>query len=120
MGEVTDYVAGLDEPERSLVARLVERARAAVPEVEEGRSYGLAALRYRGRPLVAVVRGARGVTVYPFSSEVVAAVHAGVPTFPASKGGIRCTVAEPLPDAAFDALVSGRRDQIDAGTGPRP
>jgi hypothetical protein len=52
MGEVTDYIAGLDEPALSLLERYRERAMAVVPEAEEGTSYGMAALRYRGRPLI--------------------------------------------------------------------
>jgi len=38
-------------------------------------------------------------------------VHEGLD---ASKGGIRFTEDQPLPDAAFDALVTARRDEIDA------
>lgn len=52
MGEVTDYVAGLDEPARSVIERYRARAVAIVPEAEEGMSYGMPALRYRQRPRV--------------------------------------------------------------------
>lgn len=117
MGEVADYVATLAESERELVSRLLDRARSVVPDVEEGRSYGLAAYRYRGRPLVAVAVGRRGLTVYPFSSEVTASVVAmldGADGFGATKGGIQFTVDRPVPDAAFDALVRERRAEIDA------
>ena len=117
MGEVAQYVATLDGAEREVVGRLLERVRAAVPEVEEGRSYGLAAYRYRGRPLIAVVSGARGCTAYPFSAEVTAAVLATLDGFDATKGGIRFTVGRPLPDEAVDALVQGRRAEIDAALG---
>ena len=34
--------------------------------------------------------------------------------FDATKGGIRFTVHRPLPGEAFDALVTGRRAEIDA------
>ncbi len=117
MGAVADYVATLAGRERELVARLLVRARTALPDVEEGRSYGLAAYRYRGRPLVAVAVGRRGLTVYPFSSEVTASVLRtldGPDGFDATKGGIRFTVDRPVPDAAFDALVQERRAEIDA------
>ncbi|MBU5422943.1 DUF1801 domain-containing protein [Cellulomonas hominis] len=114
MGEVAEYVATLDGPAREVVGRLLDRARALVPEVEEGRSYGLAAYRYRGRPLVTVVAGARGYTVYPFSSDVTASVLATLDGYDATKGGIRFTDDRPLPDAALDALVRERRAEIDA------
>lgn len=113
MGEVADYVASLDGPERAIVGRLLDRVPTLVTDVEEGRSYGLAAYRYRGRPLLAVTAGER-CTAYPFSAEVTAAVLATLDGFDATKGGIRFTVDRPLPDAALDALVAGRRAEIDA------
>lgn len=114
MGEVADYVGTLDGPAREVVGRLLDRVRALVPEVEEGRSYGLAAYRYRGRPLVTVVAGVRGYTVYPFSSDVTASVLATLDGYDATKGGIRFTDDQPLPEAALDALVRERRAEIDA------
>nr|BFE74289.1 hypothetical protein GCM10020092_075900 [Actinoplanes digitatis] len=48
MGEVTDYIAGRDEPARTVLERYRVRAMAVVPEAEEGKGYGMAALRYRG------------------------------------------------------------------------
>jgi uncharacterized protein YdhG (YjbR/CyaY superfamily) len=114
VAEVTDYVDSLTGPEQALVRGLLDRARALVPEVEEGRSYGLAAYRYRGRPLVTIAVGERGCTAYPFSSDVTASVLATLDGFDATKGGIRFTVDRPLPPEAFDALVRERRAEIDA------
>jgi len=119
MTEVTEYVASLPDPERTVVAGLLDRVRALVPDAEQGTSYGMAAYRHRGRPLVAVVVGPRGCTAYPFSSDVTAAVLATLDGFDATKGGIRFTVDRPLPGEAFDALVTGRRAEIDAALDPR-
>jgi len=113
MGAVIDYIAGLDEPARSLLERYRARAVELVPTAEEGTSYGMAALRYRGRPLISVVQTKQGYSVYPFSREVVSGVLAGVDGMDATKGGIRFTDGHPLPDAAFESLVTGRRDEID-------
>ncbi|WP_454051682.1 iron chaperone [Cellulomonas sp. Marseille-Q8402] len=114
MPEVTEYVASLPDAERAVVGALLDRTRVLVPDVEEGTSYGLAAYRYRGRPLVTVAAGLRGLTAYPFSSDVTASVLAGLDGFDATKGGIRFTVDRPLPPEAFDALVRERRAEIDA------
>jgi uncharacterized protein YdhG (YjbR/CyaY superfamily) len=114
MGEVNDYIAGLDEPARSVLDRYRTRAVAAVPQADEGTSYGMAALRYRGRPLVSVVATKQGYSVFPFSPAVVESVVAQFGGFDSTKGGIRFTDRRPLPDDAFDALVTRRRDEIDA------
>src|SRR5690348_17484284 len=112
MGSVTDYIAGLDEPARSVLERYRARAVAAVPEAEEGTSYGMAALRYRGRPLISVVVTKQGYSVFPFSPAVVESVVAELHGFESTKGGIKFTDARHLPDKAFDALVARRRDEI--------
>ncbi|MET8150789.1 iron chaperone [Actinoplanes sp. NPDC049668] len=113
MGEVTDYIAGRDEPARSLLERYRVRAMAVVPEAEEGKGYGMAALRYRGRPLISVVSTKQGYSVFPFSADVVAAVVAELDGFDSTKGGIRFTDERHLPDAAFEALVTRRQAEID-------
>lgn len=114
MGEVTEYIAGLDEPARSLLDGYRARALALVPEADEGKSYGMAALRYRGRPLISVVATKVGYSVFPFSGEVVASVSAGHDGLDTTKGGIRFSEAKPLPAAVYDALVESRRAEIDA------
>ena len=118
MGEVSDYIAGMDEPTRSVLDRYRVRAVAVVPQAEEGTSYGMAALRYRGRPLVSVVSTKQGYSVFPFSSAVVESVIAQLEGFASTKGGIKFTDKHQLPDEAFDALVARRRDEIDAALSP--
>ncbi len=113
MGTVTDYIAEFDEPARSLLAGYRSRALGLVPDADEGTSYGMAALRYRRRPLVAILVTKAGYSAYPFSPAVVARVMAMLVGFEGTKGGIRFTDERPLPDEAFDALVLARRDEID-------
>jgi uncharacterized protein YdhG (YjbR/CyaY superfamily) len=112
-GELTEYIAGLDEPARSVVERYRARALAVEPQAEEGTSYGMAALRYRGRPLISVVSTKHGYSVFPFSPAVVESVVAEFAALESTKGGIKFTDERPLPDQALDALVARRRDEID-------
>jgi len=64
--------------------------------------------------LISVVQTKGGYSVFPYSSTVVAAVVEAHSWSDSSKGGIRFSAANPLPDAAYDALVLRRRDEIDA------
>ncbi len=114
MGEVSDYIEGLDEPARSVLEAYRVRAVQLVPEADEGTSYGMAALRYRGRPLISVVATKQGYSVFPFSPAVVTSALTSVEGADATKGGIRFSDNKPLPDAVYEALVLGRRDEIDA------
>ena len=120
MGEVTDYIASLEEPAQAqLLDRLRMRTLALVPDADEGRSYGMAATRYRGRPLISVVVAKHGYSLFPFSSEIVERAVANLPGFDSTKGGIRFTDAQPIPDEVFDRIVLDRRDQIDTAVGKR-
>jgi uncharacterized protein YdhG (YjbR/CyaY superfamily) len=113
----TQQIAASSEPARGMLERLYSRARAIAPTAEEGTSYGMPALRYRGRPLISVVETKAGYSVFPFSPAVVESVLPFVAGFSTTKGGIRFTDALPIPDAAFDGLVSGRVAEIDEALG---
>ncbi|OJV82914.1 MAG: hypothetical protein BGO37_13120 [Cellulomonas sp. 73-92] len=119
MGEVTDYVGSLDGAERAAVARVIERARRLVPDAQEGRSYGMPALRHRGRPLVAVVATRSHLALYPFSSAVIDALSGELAAFSPSKGTIRFQPTTPLPDDLVDRIVLARRDEIDVSLARR-
>src|SRR3712207_5449669 len=118
VGEVTDLIASLDEPQSTMLERLRARTVELVPEAEEGRSYGMPALRYRGRPLVSVVAAKHGYSLFPFSSDVVARAVAALDGFDSTKGGIKFTDERPIPDHVFEQIVLSRRDEID-GSGRR-
>jgi uncharacterized protein YdhG (YjbR/CyaY superfamily) len=113
MGELSDYLAGLDEPARGILTGAVDRARELVPDAEEGSSYGMAALRYRGRPLFAAVETKDHLSVFPFSPAVVDAVAPELAGYSLSKGTIRFSPEQPLPAGVVDRMVELRRAEID-------
>ena len=113
MGEVETWLAGLPERQAELLRPYVARARELVPEADEGRSYGMPALTYRGRGLVALVPTKSGYSVYPFSGGVVGAVMVAHPGWEHTKGSIHFTADRPLPAAVFDELVLAARADVD-------
>lgn len=119
MGEVDEYVAGLDEPARSAIAAVYRVARATVPDAVEGRGYGMPALRYRDTALLSVMQAKAHLGLYPFSPAVIAALADELAGFGTAKGTIRFTPQHPLPDDLVERLVSLRRDEIDASVGGR-
>lgn len=112
MSSVDDYLASLDEPQHRALARVLGLALAEVPEAEQGTSYGLPALRYRGKPLLGFKAAANHLAVYPFSPAAVDAVRDQVPSASLSKGTVRFTVDAPLTEQAIRDLVRARRDEI--------
>ena len=113
MGAVTDYLATLDPDDRAAFARVRDLAVAEAPEATEGTSYGMAALLLGGRPLLGVRAATGHLSVFPFSPQAVAAVAGRLTGFALSKGTIRFTSAEPLPDDVVRDLVRLRRAEIE-------
>lgn len=113
MSALTDYIATLAEPQRSAVASVYGRARSLVPEAEDSQSYGMPALRYRGKPLVALKVASGHIGLFPFSPEAIDAVRDELVGFDLAKGTIRFTADHPIPDEVLDRVIRARRAQID-------
>jgi uncharacterized protein YdhG (YjbR/CyaY superfamily) len=113
----TEYIHSLGEDDATIVGGWRLRAQELVPGVEEGMSYGMPALRYRGRPLISVMATKAGYSIFPFSADVVASVLPSLEGFKSTKGGVKFTASQLLPLAAFDRMVKERQAEIDAALG---
>jgi uncharacterized protein YdhG (YjbR/CyaY superfamily) len=109
MGE---YLDGLPASQR----RALERVRAVViritPEAEEGVSYGMPAFIYEGRPLLGFRAAKKHLSVFPFSPAVVARVKDRLEGFELSKGTIRFTPENPVPEEVLADVVRARKQEI--------
>lgn len=112
MPAVDDYLATLDEPEHRAFERVRDVALEVVPDADQGKSYGMAALRHRGKPLLGFLAAKQHLSVFPFSPEVVDAVRERLDGFELSKGTIRFTVDNPLPDDVVRDIVRLRAKEI--------
>ncbi|KSU70470.1 Uncharacterized conserved protein YdhG, YjbR/CyaY-like superfamily, DUF1801 family [Pseudarthrobacter enclensis] len=112
MGTVDDALAEVSEPNRGCLQSIVDRARTMFPEATDGMSYGMAALKLDGKPLLAVVAAARHLSVFPFSAAVVEAVAPQLEGYSLSKGTIRFTADRPLPDGVVEEIVRLRATEI--------
>ena len=73
MADVEDYLATLGADDRAAFARVVAVVRELAPDAEEGTSYGMAALRWQGKPLLGLRAAAKHLAVFPFSPQAVEA-----------------------------------------------
>jgi uncharacterized protein YdhG (YjbR/CyaY superfamily) len=105
---IDDYLAGVSADHRALLVNLRKTIRAVAPRAEERISYGLAAFRLNGRPLVAFGGWANHCALYPMSSKTVKAFQNQLKGFETTKGTIRFTTAKPLPLALVKKLVKAR------------
>lgn len=123
MGTIDDYLDQLDPADRAVVGHVYDVVRAALPGVEQGTSYGMPALLYRGKALISVMRTKKHIGVYPYSGRVPAVVAETVEELDYDKGTIRFQPDRPLPDDTIRAIVAARVAEIDDPTlrrRPRP
>lgn len=113
MGTIDDYLAGLDDADRAVVAHVYDVARAVAGETEQGKSYGMPALLHRGKALISVMRTKKHIGLYPFSGRVPEAVADALDGFEYDKGTIRFQPEHPLPDDAIRAIVTARIAEIE-------
>ena len=113
MGAVDEYFATLDDDARRAYERIRDLAVAEVPAAEQGISYGMAALLYRGKPLLGFRAARDHLSVFPFSPAAVEAVAAHLPSEAVAKGTVRFTADRPLPESVVLGLVRSRFAQID-------
>jgi uncharacterized protein YdhG (YjbR/CyaY superfamily) len=109
-----EYLHGLGPAERAALARVRAVVHGAVPEAEEGTSYGMPALLLAGRPLLGFRAAKTHLSVFPFSPAAIEAVKDRLEGFDLSKGTIRFSPDRPLPEDVLADLVRARKDEIEA------
>ena len=105
---IDECLAALSDDKRAVLEKLRKTIRAAAPKAEECISYGLAAFRLNGRPLVAFGASANHGAFYPMNSTTVDAFQKQLKGFETSKGTIRFQADNPLPAALVRKLVKAR------------
>jgi uncharacterized protein YdhG (YjbR/CyaY superfamily) len=105
---IDEYLAEVSADQRAALEKLRRTIHAAAPKAEEYISYGLAAFRLNGRPLVAFGASANHCAFYPMSSTMVKMFEAELTDFETSKGTIRFHVDKPLPAGLVKKLVKAR------------
>ena len=105
---IDEYLANVDGDKRDALEKIRKSIQAAAPQAEECISYGLAAFRLEGKPLVAFGATAKHCAFYPMSSSTVETFADQLTDFDCSKGTIRFSPDSPLPNALVKKLVKAR------------
>jgi uncharacterized protein YdhG (YjbR/CyaY superfamily) len=108
-----EYLERLGSAEREALERVRAVVGRVAPEAEEGKSYGMPAFIYQGRPLLGLGAAKKHLSIFPFSPAVVEAVEARLAGFDLAKGTIRFTPDQPVPEDVLEDVVRARREEID-------
>jgi uncharacterized protein YdhG (YjbR/CyaY superfamily) len=82
------------------------------PEAEEGVSYGMPAFIHEGRPLLGFRAARKHLSVFPFSPAAIASVKDRLEGLELSKGTIRFTPENPVPEKVLADVVRARQQEI--------
>lgn len=109
--EIDVYLAGLEEPKRSTLAKLRDTIIDVVPEAEQGLSYGLPAFKVRGKTVAGFGAFKNHLSYVPHSGSVFAELPDELAAYSKSSGALRFAVDEPLPRHVVEKLIAVRMRQ---------
>jgi uncharacterized protein YdhG (YjbR/CyaY superfamily) len=112
VGTVDDYFSELDADTQAAFEHIRSLALDVVPEADQGTSYGMAALKYKEKPLLGFAATKNHLSIFPFSPAVIDAVRERLSGYALSKGTIRFTLGQPLPDDVVRDVVELRMTEI--------
>jgi uncharacterized protein YdhG (YjbR/CyaY superfamily) len=111
-GNIDEALGEVRPEQRTVLEKLRRTIHAAAPGAEECISYGLAAFRWNGRPLVAFGASAKHCAFYPMNSTLIDAHRTELANFDTSKGTIRFQPEAPLSGSLVRKLVKARLAEI--------
>lgn len=117
MSTIDAYLSTLPEDVRATLQQLRQTINAAAPEAVESISYGSPTFKYKGRPLIYFAAWKNHCAVYGID---VDAHKDKLTAYDASKGTIRFSHTNPLPESLVKTLVTARIAQIEAAATRKP
>jgi uncharacterized protein YdhG (YjbR/CyaY superfamily) len=109
--EIDDYLAGLEEPKRSTLQALRQAILEAIPEAEQGISYGMPAFRVEGRVVAGFAAFKKHLSYLPHSGSVFPELADEVAPYKTSTGALQFPINEPLPASLVEKLLKVRMAQ---------
>jgi uncharacterized protein YdhG (YjbR/CyaY superfamily) len=106
--EIDQYLAALDEPKRTTLARLRQTILDILPEVDQGISYGLPAFKVRGKTIAGFAAFKNHLSYLPHSGSVFPQLQEELKGYATSSGALRFSIDEPLPAPLVQKLIAVR------------
>jgi uncharacterized protein YdhG (YjbR/CyaY superfamily) len=110
--EVDAYLDGVPEPQRSTLAMVRATLAALLPDAEQTISYGSPTFKVGGKGVAGFAAFARHCSYLPMSGSVTAALADELAGYETTKGSVKFSVDEPLPEPVVRALVDARLAEL--------
>jgi uncharacterized protein YdhG (YjbR/CyaY superfamily) len=109
--EIDQYLAELEEPKRTTLARLRQTIEQLLPAAEQGMSYGLPAFKVGGKTIAGFAAFKNHLSYLPHSGSVFPELTDELAGYTASSGSLHFSIDEPLPADLVEKLVTIRLRQ---------
>ena len=109
--EVDEYLNALEEPKRTTLSLLRLTILAALPEAEQGISYGVPAFKVRGKTIAGFAAFKNHLSYLPHSGSVFPELVEELRAYQTSTGALRFPIDESLPTAVVQKLIAVRLRQ---------
>jgi len=110
--EIDDYLAGLDEPQRSTLQALRRSILAVVPDAEQCISYGMPAFKVDGKVVAGFAAFKKHLSYLPHSGHVLADLGDAVAGYDGTPGSLHFSFDQPLPDDLVRLLVEAKMRRV--------
>lgn len=112
MSITDEYIAGLDEPQKTILASLCHIIQEVAPDATAAYSYGVPGFRYKDKFMIGFAANKNFMSIYPGSTAISA--HASLlKDFTCSKGAIRFTTEQPIPQQTLQKIIAFRKAEMD-------
>lgn len=113
MDAIKSYLATLPSDEQAALRRITDKVRALAPNAEAKIYYGVPSFVIGKKLVLGIACGKKFMSLYP-TGEGVDIVRDDLTGYSLSRGTIRFTLAQPLPEPVVDKLIRTRLAQIQA------
>ena len=109
---VDEYIATQPEATRPILARVRGVIRKAIPSAVEAISYQIPAYKLPGGPVIYFAGWKQHYSLYPATSNVVAAFKDDLAPYEVSKGTIRFPLSKPVPAKLIEGIAKVRAKEV--------
>jgi uncharacterized protein YdhG (YjbR/CyaY superfamily) len=109
--EIDQYLEALEEPRRTTLAQLRQTILDALPEADQGISYGVPAFKVRGKTIAGFAAFKNHLSYLPHSGSVFPLLKDELRGYSTSSGALRFSIDEPLPAPLVHKLIAVRLQQ---------
>ncbi len=111
-GNIDAYIAALPREVQSVLNRVRNVIRKAVPGADEGISYGIPTYKLHGRPVIYFAAWKQHYSLYPSNDSLAAAFKDELSPYEVNKGTIRFPLSEPVPAKLIAAVAKFRAKEV--------